>query len=167
MSGLMAAGLAIVGAVGVLNLILTLAVIRRLRGIESRNVDGIDNRALPEAGFRPGVFAVADQDGITVTESDLARGQQTVVVLSASCEPCQDMARQLESDVDALSRGTLVWIVSDAGDHPGADLAGYRVVHSPTSLVEEIFEVRGFPAVLSLVDGVVAEADHRLRVPVG
>jgi hypothetical protein len=96
MSGITAGALTLIGAIAILNLVLTLAVIRRLRGL-STAPSGHDDETtasdvLPPAGFTVGPLPQAD---------DLADGRRTIIMITPSCPPCQTMLGALESGGDS------------------------------------------------------------------
>jgi thiol-disulfide isomerase/thioredoxin len=155
MSGVTAGALVLLGALTVLNLALTLAVIRRLRTLDPGSDRKVEpSEVLPAAGDIVGALP----------QADLSTGRHTVVLITPSCPPCQDMLADLTSDVDGYAAGTLVCVVTSADDWQpvAARLTGYRTIHLEERAAEAVFRVRGFPAVLSIEDGVVTRSGHEL-----
>jgi len=162
MSDIAAGALTLIGAIAILNLVLTLAVIRRLRSLSTghggHEDTGTETPVLPAKGFAVGGLAGAD----------LATGRHTVIMITPSCPPCQTMLGVLESDQDGYARDSLVCVVGRPEDLAPVSrrLPGYRTISVSEELAESAFRVRGFPAVLSLENGVVIRADHELAVRV-
>jgi len=161
MSDIAAGALTLIGAIAILNLVLTLAVIRRLRSLSTGHTGHDDatteTPVLPAKGFTVGSLAGAD----------LATGRHTVIMITPSCPPCQTMLGALESE-DGYARDSLVCVVGRPEDLEPISrrLLGYRTFSVSEELAESAFRVRGFPAVLSLENGVVIRADHELEVRV-
>ena len=158
MPGFAYAALALVGAVAVLNLVLTLALARRLREVRAGHAhDGEPvPEVLPAAGLEVGGFAHAD----------LTAGRRTVVLLTPTCPPCQTLLEDLTAD-ERHRRDTLVLMVGTPEEtaEMAPRLAGFDTATISERLAEREFQVKGFPAVLSVVDGVVVDASHQLPVP--
>ncbi|GAA2256886.1 hypothetical protein GCM10010232_53290 [Streptomyces amakusaensis] len=80
------AGLVLVGAIGLLNLLLLTAVVRRLRRIEEQR------GGPPESGPRPGdgipEFTAAALAGGSVSRAALAGGPAVLAFLSTGCPAC-------------------------------------------------------------------------------
>jgi len=162
MSGITAAALTLIGAIALLNLVLTLAVIRRLRSQSAGHTGpadaSIETEVLPAKGFAVGKLA----------QADLATGRHTVIMITPSCPPCRTMLGVLASNADSYAKDALVCVVGTAEElGPIAErLPGYQTIAVSEQLAESMFRVRGFPAVLSIEDGVVTRADHELAVRV-
>jgi hypothetical protein len=161
LSDITAGALTLVGAIAILNLVLTLAVIRRLRGLGGH--DGHDDataatEVLPAPGFTVG----------RLPQADLATGRHTVILITPSCPPCKTLLATLESDVAGHAGDALVCVVGTPEDlEPIAGrLIGYHTVAVSEVQAESVFQVRGFPAVLSVENGVVTRAGHELGVRV-
>ncbi|MFI7284012.1 hypothetical protein ACIBOV_27480 [Micromonospora chersina] len=158
MPGFAYAALALVGAVAVLNLVLTLALARRLREVRAGHAhDGEPvPEVLPAAGLEVSGFA----------DADLTVGRRTVVLLTPTCPPCQTLLEDLTAD-ERHRRDTLVLMVGTPEEtaEMAPRLAGFDTATISERLAEREFQVKGFPAVLSVVDGVVVDASHQLPVP--
>lgn len=158
MPGFAYAALALVGAVAVLNLVLTLALARRLREVRAGHAhDGEPvPEVLPAAGLEVSGFA----------DADLTAGRRTVVLLTPTCPPCQTLLDDLTAD-ERHRRDTLVLMVGTPEEtaEMAPRLAGFDTATISEQLAEREFRVKGFPAVLSVVDGVVVDAGHQLPVP--
>ncbi|MFE9691892.1 hypothetical protein [Micromonospora sp. NPDC005806] len=158
MPGFAYAALALIGAVAVLNLVLTLALVRRLRTMESGHAH--DGELIPEVLPAPGL----DVSGFP--HADLAVGRRTVVMLTPTCPPCQTLLDTLTADADRYRDDTLVFMIGTPAETasmaPG--LTGFDTTTISEQLAETAFRVKGFPAVLSLADGVVVDSGHQLPV---
>ncbi|MEU9826208.1 hypothetical protein [Micromonospora chersina] len=158
MPGFAYAALALVGAVAVLNLVLTLALARRLREVRAGHAhDGEPvPEVLPAAGLEVSGFAHAD----------LTAGRRTVVLLTPTCPPCQTLLDDLTAD-ERHRNDTLVLMIGTPEEtaQMAPRLAGFDTATISEQLAEREFQVKGFPAVLSVVDGVVVDASHQLPVP--
>ncbi|SBT43471.1 hypothetical protein [Micromonospora auratinigra] len=158
MPGFVYAAVALVGAVAVLNLVLTLALARRLREVQAGHAH--DGEPVPEVLPAPGL----DVSGFPL--ADLATGRRTVVLLTPTCPPCRDVLDALTTDAARYRHGTLVAMIGTPAETAAmADrLADFDTVTMSEPLAEKELRVKGFPAVLSVVDGVVVDAGHQLPV---
>jgi hypothetical protein len=118
------AALVVLGLLGLLNLLLTFGIIRRMRA------DAGTKGAGPSSGLRPGSavgeFAVTTIDGEPIT-NETAIG--TVAFLSAGCVACHDLLPDFVAYAQEQGRDNVVAVV--AGDDPAtvSTLAGVaRVV---------------------------------------
>ncbi|MET8909061.1 hypothetical protein [Micromonospora sp. NPDC004551] len=158
MPGFAYAALALVGTVAVLNLVLTLALARRLR--ETRAGHAHDGEPVPEvlpaAGLAVSGFAHAD----------LTAGRRTVVMLTPTCPPCQTLLEDLTADAERRRPDTLVLMIGTPEETAvmAPRLTGFDTATISEQLAEREFQVKGFPAVLSVVDGVVVDSSHQLPV---
>lgn len=159
MPGFAYAALAVVGAVAVLNLVLTLALARRLREVRAGHAhDGEPvPEVLPAAGLEVSGFAHAD----------LSAGRRTVVMLTPTCPPCQTLLDDLTADAERYRHDTLVLMIGTPEETAAMAprLTGFDTATISEQLAEREFRVKGFPAVLSVVDGVVVDSSHQLPVP--
>jgi thiol-disulfide isomerase/thioredoxin len=155
MSGITAGALTLIGAITILNLVLTLAVIRRVRDIAAGPVEATAPGILPAAGFAVGPLPQA---------GDLTRGRRTIIMLTPSCPPCQKLLGELETGDDEYARDGLVCVVGEPDELApiAARLPGYRTVAIGEDVAQSVFGVTGFPAVLSLDGGVVTRVGHEL-----
>ncbi|GAA1378216.1 hypothetical protein [Catellatospora chokoriensis] len=158
MPGIANAALAVIGAVAVLNLVLTLALVRRLRAVESSHDHGGEPipEVLPAPGLNVGGFAHAD----------LSTGRRTVVMLTPTCPPCQTLLDTLTADAGRYRRDALILMIGTPAETAAMAerLAGYDTVAVSEHLAETAFKVKGFPAVLSVHDGIVVGSSHELPV---
>lgn len=152
----------ILAVITLLNLALTLAVLRRMR--ESRLWD--TQEALPAPGAVVGEFNEATVDGLELSERRLAEGTHLIVFLSASCQPCRELVESIEGGMQ-LPVESLAFIERDAEDAAVAQMVSrvrrlLPVAVDSTGSAARAFQVEAFPAVMLVADGVVTVASHRL-----
>ncbi|TDB81824.1 hypothetical protein [Micromonospora sp. KC721] len=158
MSGFAHAAVAVVGAVAVLNLVLTLALARRLREMQAGHDH--DGEPVPEVLPAPGL------DVTGFPHADLTTGRRTVVMLTPTCPPCQTLLDALTADAERYRHDTLVFMIGTPAETAAMAprLAGFDTATMSEPQAEKEFQVKGFPAVLSVVDGVVVDSSHQLPV---
>jgi len=164
MSGITAGALTLIGAIAILNLVLTLAMIRRLRTLSTGHAghghddDAMQVEVLPAPGFAVVKFP----------QADLTTGRHTVIMITPSCPPCKTLLAELESDVESYAPDALVCVIGMPEDLESLSgrLTGYRTISLSEGRAESVFRVKGFPAVLSIDNGVVTRAGHELPVKV-
>jgi len=151
--------IAALSVVCVLNLLLTVGVIRRLR--EHTTLLDTMNPQPPQAMRATGAevddFAVTAQDGTPVARRLLA-GLTLVGFFSTTCEPCHERLPDFVARARRMPGGrprVLAVVASRADDHAGmvaslADAAAV-VVEGPAGELARAFGVRAFPA-FGLVD---------------
>jgi thiol-disulfide isomerase/thioredoxin len=168
----------VVGALCALDLLLTLAVIRRLR----EHTDLLSNRASEPAttvippGQQVGAFSSADLDGQPVS-LDGGEGPRLVAFFSPGCKPCQAMLPDFAAHAAGYPGGRArVLAVISGDDRRGADefaeilVPVARVVfEEPKGPLAEAFQVAGFPAWCVLDEqGTVQHSGHAGdRLPAG
>lgn len=162
------AAVVILAILGMLNLLLTLAIVRRMRTGSEPSVDSA--RRPPEplpAGSPIGRFTAATTDGANVSERDLRGGQALVGYFSPGCPPCQAELPRFVTYAAGLDRERVLAVIVDgtgsdaAGDEAGVLAAVARVVvASGGDTVVDALSAHGYPAVFLLdEDGRVVAAD--------
>jgi Redoxin len=175
--GFLVAALVLVGALGMLNLVFTFGVIRRLREhtelfnrLGTGTAVGGGDSAMTEAGGRIGEFAASTEDGEPVSR-DLLAGSTLVGFFSPTCAPCIERLPEFAeyARMHMGGRGqTLAVVVSDDDEAAAplvTQLAGVaRVVRDVrTGRLQAAFGVRGLPVVALIgPDGVVAASGRDL-----
>jgi thiol-disulfide isomerase/thioredoxin len=168
MLAFLAGGLALVGALAVLNLALTFAVIRRLRQhtelISTSRMPGPPDLMLG-VGESPDRFSAIATDGAVVSREALVDGQ-LVGFFSPGCEPCRDMAPRFAEQAGRLpyGRSQALVVLVGAADEVGEFVALFepvaRVVVEDSVAAGDLaaaFKVKGVPAMCTLnADGAVA-----------
>lgn len=176
LTGVLTVGVIIAIALTVLNLLMSFAIIRRLRDLESRggghaHHDGDLADDLPAAGTRIGAFSVPTVDGDQLDEQALAGEPVLVAFLSATCGPCKDLLPALAARPDP-DRARTILFVSDDGDEAAKEFAESLRVHGRVALADSqgpvgtaFGGVEMFPIVLTVEQGVITAADIRLSAP--
>jgi thiol-disulfide isomerase/thioredoxin len=149
--GFLAVAVIAVAALGLLNLLLTLAVIRRLRV----HTELLSARPDPAAGSviavgeRPGDFAGVDVTGLPVPGD----GPRLVGFFSPECQPCKEKLPAFLALAAEYPQGRSRVLAVVTGDGPGvAEFTGRLsrvaqvLVESRDGPVTTAFQVTGFPA---------------------
>ncbi|GLW11747.1 hypothetical protein Misp01_68750 [Microtetraspora sp. NBRC 13810] len=156
------AAVVFVGLLGAVNLLLTLAVIRRLREQPARlSSDHPARPPLVAAGTPLPELTATATDGTTVSR-DFFTGPTLVGVFSTSCTACLERLPEFTTRARSLGPGrALAVVVDDQGD-AGAFTAALTpvaplVVEPPDGPLGKAFQVSFFPT-FYLVDGAVINA---------
>ncbi|MEV0454983.1 TlpA family protein disulfide reductase [Catellatospora methionotrophica] len=156
---------AVLAVATVLNLLLCLAVIRKLRAAP----DGVaEDPHLPVAGTAVGDFTVPA--GEAVLRRAALPGTVVAGFFSASCAPCKTTIARIAAGEHDLPSGERLWfVVADAGD-PAAEamVAGLSgsgpvaVVDGADPVLRAFGGVNGYPTLLEIRDGTIRAAAHDL-----
>jgi hypothetical protein len=153
------AALVFVGALCILNLVLSLGIIKRLRDqAEILNRDGSSNPPVSVGmGDEIGEFTTLTLDAEPVDDASLRHGDTLVAFFSPSCRPCQeklpkfvDFAPSFPGGRDKVL-GVVVGEPEEAADMLERLRPVARVVRESTTEKGEMskaFDLQGFPAVL-------------------
>ncbi|HEX6356431.1 TlpA disulfide reductase family protein [Actinophytocola sp.] len=167
----LAAGTVLVGLLGLVNLVLTFGVIRRLRDV-GFSASALARKPMLSAGEPVGEFEIVTTDGTPISRDSLG-GDTVVGFFSTGCAPCEQLLPAFLQYAAAMPGGrerVLAVVVGPEGDvvEPVARLAPVSRV-----VVEDItggplssaFGVLGYPSVC-VVDGAgrVAASGSELRV---
>jgi hypothetical protein len=160
------AAIVLIGAIAALNLLLTVAMIRRLRETAVRPVAPPPD--LPElpAGSRVPAFHAEAVSGETVTNESLTGSAAIFAFLDTGCSSCKSSLPKLVAYADAngLKPGQVIAVVGDAEGDTAAYLSlldgvATVIVEETLGPVARAFSIDGFPAfVLSDADGVVTRS---------
>jgi hypothetical protein len=151
------------------NLLITFAMIRRLRASESAGRQDIDSFR-PDLGSVVGEFEVATTTGDRLTQRDLADGSFLLAFLLPECGGCGRVVAELQPDV-LNDRSVIVAVAGSAGDPPTVAMLqsipdDLRVVLSPVGgSMSQAFHVATFPTIVEVVDGRVAGVRENLAGP--
>ncbi|MFI8258058.1 TlpA family protein disulfide reductase [Streptomyces filamentosus] len=159
---------ALLGALTVLNLVLTYGLVRRVGALGPARPPGpIDAGSV---GATAGEFEVRATDGTGVSRGDLPDGA-LVGFFSPGCEPCTELLPRFASAVRELRLppARVLAVVAPGTEDPGPytrALEGIaRVVTGEEAVVvAEAFGITGYPVVCRLgSDGAVTVVDRDLR----
>jgi thiol-disulfide isomerase/thioredoxin len=168
--------LVVLSALTLLNLLLFLGVMRRLREhsellSKGAGNGGADNEGLLAAGETVADFTATTVDGDAVGLADLRDGAM-VAFFSPTCAPCRERLPEFveaATAVPAADRQAYAVIIGDAAEAAGMAeqlSPAARVVTGPTTVpMVEAFGAESFPALYRMgPDGVVAASGHTLAV---
>jgi hypothetical protein len=160
MMTLLAAAVTFVGLLCLLDLALTIGVIRRLREhsvLLARRSSSPHGESVAAAGTTVADFGALDADGEQVRR-DLLAERTLVGFFALDCAPCRELVPDFVGYAAGVPRGrdrVLAVVVGESGDatdHVGALQSVARVViEPPGGPLAAAFRVRGFPA-LAVVD---------------
>ncbi|MFC4049532.1 hypothetical protein ACFOY4_07555 [Actinomadura syzygii] len=109
----LAAAVVLVGLIAVLNLLLTLALARRLKEPGAAGTTHSGPPVVLRPGSRPAAFASSTTDGEPVTDATLPA---LVAFFSAGCGPCHAQAPSVAEHARAAGRENVLAVI--AGDDP-------------------------------------------------
>lgn len=150
--------IALVGALAVLNLLITLALVRRLREHEARRAGAGEANDFETVRLRPGdrigEFKTTDVDGRSVSDTSMV-GRTLVAFFSPACEACVEKVPAFAERAAERVGGRDKVITVVLGDGPDSEQlvdqlhAGTRAVVEPyDGPISRAFGVIGFPAYL-------------------
>ena len=149
---------ALIGALTVLNLLLIMAVIRRLKKMNSLSVpDGSDIPELP-IGIRIPDFRAESTSGAVVTTGDLIGSESVFAFFDTGCSVCKTTIPKLidHANAQGLKADHVIAVVggrdSAAEYVDGLDGAATVIVEDSLGPVAAAFSISGFPAFV-VVDG--------------
>lgn len=156
---------AVLSVATALNLLLCLAIIRKLRTAPAAPVE---DQHLPAAGTPIGDFAVTGDAGV-LRRADLP-ASAVVGFFSATCAPCKTTIGRIAEGEHDLPPGERLWfVVADAGDPAAgpmaADLSGtgrVAVVTANDPALRAFGGINGYPTLLEVRDGTIRTASHDL-----
>ncbi|MFE9355094.1 TlpA family protein disulfide reductase [Streptomyces olivaceoviridis] len=173
------AAVVLVGALCMLDLLLTVGLIRRLRAQQAprTSADGLADEGMLPPGAIVGAFETRTVDDRPLHSRDLDTGT-VVVFLSPGCPPCHAQLPQVVAALGAAATDGAVAVVAGGrdGDAETEQMLKElrpvaRVVHEPvTGPITEAFAARAFPVmcrVRTAGDVLVVEAvgEHVLPAP--
>lgn len=159
MQPVLVALVALLGILGAANLLLTLALARRLAEAERRS--GAGPRAeprMPRVGAEVGTFSVPTAGGARLTDARLRSGRTLLVFSLADCGPCAKLAEELGHTELPPGLG-LVVLLAVPDDQRGAltaaqyPAAAELVFVPPDSGLIDRFEVDAFPTLVLVEEG--------------
>lgn len=163
------AAVVLLAAVTAGHLLLTFALIRRVRELQNQAATGPRDTGLPEIGTPVGRFSVQPLDGGRLDTEDLATGDTLVGFFAAGCAPCETVVADL---LETPPAERFVAFVDESEAEPTRELATRlrgiaEVAVVPwDSALPAAFKQEGFPTLLRVRDGVVVAAGRK-RADVG
>jgi len=161
---LLIAVIAVLAVVTFLNLLLTSAIIRKLR--DPQRESGAE---LPRIGAEVGPFVTTTADGQSITDGTVSTGDTLVVFVSPTCPPCQRLTGELADRATELPDRTIVFVIDENDQEQArryADALGPSVrvaVVEPHGVVATAFGFGGAtPTLIRVRDGAVAAVGHDL-----
>jgi hypothetical protein len=156
------AAVVLVGAVCAINLLLTLAVIRRLAEYGRRLAQAAPGpRPFPAAGTKLADFTAASVDGLTVS-TEFFEGPTVVGVFSTNCSACHERLSEFTAFLNTAKPERALALV--VGDRPEAEELSGRLPGSLPIVIEDrdgpmsrAFQIPAYPS-FYLVDGEVIVA---------
>lgn len=166
---LLSVAVALVGVLCLVDLVLTLGVIRRLRD-HSKRLSGANGFPTGETVGRPGMavdsFSATSLTGEPATLDDLV--EPTLVgFFAANCPTCEEQLPAFLTYAATFPGGKqriLAVITTEAGGvryrSALSEVAAKVVVEPELGPVQQAFGVNGYPAFVVVIDGVVAQSGH-------
>jgi hypothetical protein len=147
---------------------LLLILARRLRNLEERVnlIVTYDPGTLPDPGTPLPPFEAITTDGRPVSDRDFAVGERIFALLSTGCGDCITAAAEFRQHAGTLSAPPVVGVIGPPEDRAPimALLEDHVQVLAETTLdpVAEALQIRDYPSVLLVRDGVIEFAEHAL-----
>jgi hypothetical protein len=157
----------LLGVLAAANLLLTLALARRLAEVERAAPAGArPGPRLPRIGADVGAFSVPTIEGAQLTDARLRSGATLVVFSLAHCEPCAAMAEELRRTELPPGMGLLVLVAAGADDRQALAAVHYPAAADvalmpPDSGLTDQFEVDVFPTVILVKEGRITAVGHQ------
>lgn len=154
----------------VLNIVLSLALIRRVRPLQAaaEELGAPPDKNLPRAGTRVREFTAGAIDGTPLTQEGLGAGPVLVGVVIPDCPWCERLHARLVADRPRLP--LWVFVHGSAGD-PAAEAVvrkfsavAVRVAYAGDEVLQALgmSDAVAFPTLLRVDHGVIRAAGHRL-----
>ena len=156
MQSILIALVALLAVLVAANLLLTLALARRLAEADRMVARGTHPR-LPRIGAEVATYSVATAGGGRLTDEQLRSGRTLLVFSLADCGPCAALADELRRTELPAGLGLLVLVAASEDDqalatakYPASAQVGFL---PPDGTVSERFEVDAFPTVVLVEEG--------------
>lgn len=157
--GFLTAAVVVVGLVAVLNLVLTLGVVRRLRDHTERleqMTGGFPDDGILRPGQSPGAFTATTVDGREVSHETVA-GPALVAFFMPGCGPCHEWVPRFAAAAAERGAPPAVAVVASTPDE-ATDMVNALsdsvqvIVEEPHGPVSAAFAVQAFPVMCRLGD---------------
>lgn len=168
MIALMWTALAVVALVAATALGLVLVLARRFQVVATRVAAFLPDSegGLPEPGTPVPEFVAATADGATVSHEDLAGSDRILAFLTTDCASCIDQVPALRQLDPQQHRRPIVVVIGEPAQRSTmvASLAEAAIVveEDADGALARAFDIREFPGVLAVGQGVVRTAGHGL-----
>jgi hypothetical protein len=157
----------LVGILGAANILLTLALARRLAEVErTAATGGFGQPRMPRVGAEIGAFSVETARGSQLTDATLRGGRTLVVFSLPGCSPCTALAEELRHTDLPSGLGLLVLVAGGesgggvvVAEYPAAAEVAFLLADSE---VADQFEVDSFPTLVLVEDGRITAAGRQL-----
>ncbi|MFI6744464.1 TlpA disulfide reductase family protein [Nonomuraea sp. NPDC050451] len=161
----------LVGVLCMLNLLLTVGVIRRLRR-QAASAPFLSPMAEGLAiGEKMPAFAATTTDGEPISD-ELLDGSALIGFFSPSCEPCRELMPRFIDHARQTSGTVLAIVVADSDKEAAADVERLAevarvVVEAPRDAIQSAFKVAAYPALFLIgAEGRVTDNDPTLLATV-
>jgi hypothetical protein len=167
---ILSAAVVVLAVVVALNLLLTFALLRRLRIMDEASRREADSHR-PAIGTPVGRFDAVSEDGYRLTDEDLSHGVTRFAFVMPECSSCEGLLRALRPGV--LQDRTLLVIIAEEADHPAASAMrsaipdDLRVFFAPLgSPMCDAFQMAVFPSVVEVAGRrIIAVSDTIATAP--
>lgn len=179
MSSILAAAVVVLALLVVLNLALTLAIIRRLRATEHGGAartggprEPFDVFTTPAIGSRIPELELQAESGVPVDTARFVDGGALVAFAAVGCKPCHDQIAELRNAVQTrVSRGerALIVVLAPAPEsEPPDDFVDAfdglaPVVVDRGARIGQEFGIEGYPTYVEFADGRVEHVTALVR----
>jgi thiol-disulfide isomerase/thioredoxin len=167
MTQLLVVVVGVVGALAVLNLLLTLALLRRVRVLQELVAQAPKrNPALPRPGDAVGPFQVTTSEGERLSDEALKTGVSLVGFFTPNCLPCATARAQLLESPPTMP--LVVFVEGSPGDEEASALAASlkriaRVAYTEDNdTLHRAFKPAGYPTLIRVENGTIAASGHVL-----
>ncbi|TDE38069.1 TlpA family protein disulfide reductase [Nonomuraea mesophila] len=167
------AAVVLIGLLCMVNLLLTVGVIRRLRQQGGRqDLSGPPAGGGLAQGDDVPEFAAMTTDGEPIS-GELLGGPAMVGFFSVGCKPCEDLLPQFVERARRTPDEVLAVVTATSGDDPAPYVERLsqvaRVIsEDPQGPVQTAFKIVGYPTVVLVgADGTVVDSDHALPAASG
>lgn len=149
---------ALLGILAAANLLLTLALARRLAGVERAAAGLRAGPRMPRVGAEVGAFSVQTVAGARVTDARLRTGRTLLVFSLPGCGPCATLAEELRHTELPPGLGLLVLIAASEDERGPRTAAAYPAAaelafFAPDCGLTDRFEIDAFPTLVLVDEG--------------
>jgi hypothetical protein len=154
--------LVVVASIATVDLLLSLALARRVRLLQQPEHRQAQHESLPSVGGVVEPFEATALDGSRINEGEFSQGSSLVAFLSAGCGPCERVKQEI---LDSPPEEPFLAFVfgTESGAMPGIAVDVARVAKVVWGEVNDepvlrAFGIQAYPTVLRVVNGVVVSA---------